>query len=1200
MNSRVCSFNRVQLLKLTTEALFMLCCVLWMSAAGMAQPAQPNPPTVTVGNNQVTLTVTTAPGEYLADLKVKRGTFWDGPYVDIGTIPAGNYYTNTRTFTDNSVVNGKTYYYVVANASGYLDPYGSSREGVMSAVVSAQPGAALGAPTIVRTELTDTQSRISWTVVNAAVKYNLKRSLNPNGPFVTIPSAAAVSANSAVDSGLTPDTTYYYVVSALDANNVESPNSAVVAARPSAKIGYVPGLTLVPANAQVTLNWQQAGRATLYLIKRRILLGGGTPGNGFSGVTPAGPWVIIARTNALTFTDVNLINGTTYSYAVSALANPRIVTDIDAQNSATTTSRWVYDEGGESTGSATPGTTLATPSGFVGTSGDARANFTWSASAGAATYLLKRSLTAGGAATEIAAGNGLSFSDTGLTNGTTYYYTLIGVSSTGARSAETTPLVLTPNVPLANAASFTATGQDGRVFLNWSAVSGATAYWVYRAVDTSNPSPALIEKVSGTSFVDTAVQNGTTYYYTLRTSKVVAGSEPLLSSGATANATPVGAPASVSNLRAIAGDAKAQLLWDGGARGSSYEIWWQTGVGVWSRKSTVTAAAVGTPASTIVTGLTNGTLYGFFVRSVNSAGAAIDSNSVSVMPVAGKSPEAPDQVTIGTITKKSIVIIPPKVPFGAASLNIYYAPGYHQAEDVLTPVVIGVTNTNAITVSNLSPGQTYTFRALAINNSLTTSGPISYAQTLSDTAPAGPPAIPAAPSIGLIGYGVPQYSSNPKAHFITVYGALPLGAVNMWAQWKLVTDPVSTFDAPGHQIELYSYEEDYGSNRVTPLAPATAYTFRLKASNDQGSVVGPTVNASTLVDPPVAPPAPVASATADNSVTLTVPALPARATALDLRFVPPGPYYTGGTGDDDYGSYYSYVIPNVAPGSLTVPRLSAGTSYQFWWVAKNAAGKTAGSASPISTTSNALPPTPPAPIFQNLTETSVEVVTLRNLYSDYVNLTLQIKVSGAADSSYQTVAQNIPAAALRPGDTSAPLTVTPVTGLTPGQVYVFRYIVPGNSYYTPIPDVIGPTASLTMPTVTSTWSAGPAIACPGIRYPRPGLEIRAGTVGKLTAGGAFDWDMLTRTINGQGFSRPETDTCIYTWTATAGSFPDGNQGETLRWQAPAGGGNVTIGLTVTDQGNRNKGIAETGARNDIGRGSADAPVNFSVTIRVVP
>ena len=1193
MNSSLSFFDHSRPLSFTIKALLVFTCLFWMSAMGMAQTFStdpPNPPTVTVANNQVTLTTITALGGYPPALKVKRGTSWDGPYTDIGIIAAGDYYTTSRTFTDNSAVNGTTYYYVVANYSG--------REGAISAVVAAQPGPSLNAPAIVRTELTGTQARISWTVVSSAVSYNLKRSLSPNGPFATAAIVATIPDSSAVNSGLTPDTTYYYVVSAVNASNVESPNSTVVAAIPSSKIGYVPGLTLMPADKQVTLNWQLAGRATSYLIKRRILLGGGAPGNGFSGVTPAGPWIIVARTSALTFTDINLVNGTTYNYAVSALANPRVVTDVDVQSSTTTTSRWVYDEGGESSGSATPGVALTTPTTFVGTAGDARANFTWSASAKASTYLLKRSLSVGGTATEIAAGSGLSFSDTGLTNGTTYYYTLTGVSSTGTRSAETTPLVITPNVPLASAAGFTATGQDGRVFLNWSAVSGATAYWVYRAVDSSNPAPALIEKVSGTSFVDTTVQNGTTYYYTLRTSKVVTGSEPLLGVGATASATPIGIPASASNLKVTAGDAKAQLLWDYGTRGSSYEIWWQTGVGVWAKKTTLTAAMVDNPPSTVILGLTNGTLYSFFVRSVNSAGASADSNPVSVIPVAGKPPEAPNQVGIGAIGKNSMVIFPPKIPFGAASLNIYYASGNRQVDDVTTPIAVGVTNTNPITVSNLSPGQTYTFRALAINNSLTTSGPTSYSQTLSDTAPAGLPTVPTAPFIGQIGYGAPQYSSNPPAHFISVYGALPLGGVSLTAQWKLASDPVSAFDDPDHQISLFSYGYEYSyNNKATPLSATTAYAFRLKASNDQGSVTGPTINATTLPDPPAAPPAPVATATSDNSITFTVPALPARAIALDLRFVPPGPYYTGGTGDEQYNS--SYAIVNVAPGSVTVPRLSSGSSYQFWWVAKNAAGKVAGSVSSVTTTSSALPPAPAAPIFQNLTETSIEVVTLRNLYSYYVNLTLQIKVSGTPDASYQTVAENIPADALRPGDTGSPITITPVAGLTPGQVYVFRYIVKGNSYNS-TPDVIGPTASVTLPTVTSTWSAGPAIACPGIRYPRPGLEIRAGTVGKLTAGGAFDWDLLTRTINGQGFTRPETDTCIYTWTATAGTFPDGNKGETVRWQAPTGSGNVTFGLTVTDQGNTNKGIAETGARNDTGRGAADAPLNFSVTVQVIP
>ncbi len=55
---------------------------------------------------------------------------------------------------------------------------------------------------------------------------------------------------------------------------------------------------------------------------------------------------------------------------------------------------------------------------------------------------------------------------------------------------------------------------DGGIELKWSAVDGATEYVVYRST-TSNAEFSSYKTVSGTSFVDTDVASGATYYYTV-------------------------------------------------------------------------------------------------------------------------------------------------------------------------------------------------------------------------------------------------------------------------------------------------------------------------------------------------------------------------------------------------------------------------------------------------------------------------------------------------------------------------------------------------------------------------------------------------------------------------------------------------------------------------------------------------------------
>jgi hypothetical protein len=66
-------------------------------------------------------------------------------------------------------------------------------------------------------------------------------------------------------------------------------------------------------------------------------------------------------------------------------------------------------------------------------------------------------------------------------------------------------------VPLAPA-DVAAVAGNGQVNLTWNASSGATSYNIYRAT-TSGAEVLVASGVKGTSFIDTNVSNGTTYYY---------------------------------------------------------------------------------------------------------------------------------------------------------------------------------------------------------------------------------------------------------------------------------------------------------------------------------------------------------------------------------------------------------------------------------------------------------------------------------------------------------------------------------------------------------------------------------------------------------------------------------------------------------------------------------------------------------------
>ncbi|HLG16603.1 MAG TPA: choice-of-anchor B family protein [Blastocatellia bacterium] len=92
---------------------------------------------------------------------------------------------------------------------------------------------------------------------------------------------------------------------------------------------------------------------------------------------------------------------------------------------------------------AVPGAT----SGLAATPGDEQVNLTWAATDGATGYSVHRATTSGGPYTTIKTNVvGTSFADTGLTNGTTYYYVVSGTNAEG-EGAYSNEAFATPQVP---------------------------------------------------------------------------------------------------------------------------------------------------------------------------------------------------------------------------------------------------------------------------------------------------------------------------------------------------------------------------------------------------------------------------------------------------------------------------------------------------------------------------------------------------------------------------------------------------------------------------------------------------------------------------------------------------------------------------------------------------------------------------------
>ncbi len=366
-----------------------------------------------------------------------------------------------------------------------------------------------------------------------------------------------------------------------------------------------------------------------------------------------------------------------------------------------------------STSAATPIAPPAAPSGFTATAvSTAQINLAWiDNSANETGFKVSRGMSASGPWTQIAApaANAASYSDKGLTAGTTYYYRVCATNSAGDSSCATanaTTLALVPQAP----SGLTATAvSSSRIDLAWTDnSSNETGFKINRGTSASGPWTPLSLGANVTTYSSTGLNASTTYYY-----QVCATNGTGDSACVSANATTLGPPpAAPSGLQAVAvSSSQINLSWtDKSDNETCFRLERApTSAGTWTQIAEV--AANMTAYSD--TGLSSSTKYYYRVRACSAAGCSTYSSttSTSFAITLGGAPAAPSSVVA---TAKSTTEIDVSWTDNSSNEQWFVVTRSGGAwSDVTTWIP---TPRTSFTDTNLVAGTTYTYAVCATNS----------------------------------------------------------------------------------------------------------------------------------------------------------------------------------------------------------------------------------------------------------------------------------------------------------------------------------------------------------------------------------------------------------------------------------------------------------------------------------------------------
>lgn len=368
----------------------------------------------------------------------------------------------------------------IADATGIAQFYGLKKGSAELSISSVQA--------------TDSNSiKIKWNKLDDITGYDIARSTSKNGDYTVvkeITNASTTSWTDTVDAGMT----YYYKVRTYKSSGNETTYGKYTDPQKVYTL-KAPAVQTVKSkeSGKIQITWDKVDEADKYDIYRST-----SENDGYGKITT------ISSGATTTYTDSSLSNNKTYYYKVMATAT----------ESGTTYS--------SSFGAVKGGKCIAKPSITSVVSKDSTSlEITWKKVNGASGYVIYRSNSQNGSYSKIKTienADTVTYTDTKRTEGKNYYYKVEAYNYNDGTKGYSGRSAVKSGKTLKKTSITTLASSANAIQIKWKKNSDGTGYQIYRSTSKNGTYKKVktISKNSTTSYKDSGLTGGKTYYYKVR------------------------------------------------------------------------------------------------------------------------------------------------------------------------------------------------------------------------------------------------------------------------------------------------------------------------------------------------------------------------------------------------------------------------------------------------------------------------------------------------------------------------------------------------------------------------------------------------------------------------------------------------------------------------------------------------------------